>query len=330
MFFFFGFDEEGKENKENCYGIYKVSSLHEYAKGRDNLKKLQDLYEEMGQRKEQEDLESEAVAESIREQNHQLALFADRLENFDSRYFSGNLEFLMHRDRTRMSDLESLLGVSAGYVSRTMGADSKKRLSVDIAWKIAKIFQVNMDDLLNRDLTAPTKDLKTAVDFVDKLRQDTDNEAVHWKNEGIKPCDGNAILFMKEQDGQKVFSPKGEYDDFYEAKEIYSVTLTIGQVYLVQTETMLNETVFDLYLYDDDAYGEAVRYGVEPENPLVFLCGSEMDRSDLLLAECTKLMNAIKTHADDFIVSEEAKNYINRFLNPIVLVPDDDDDLPFK
>ena len=47
-----------------------------------------------------------------------------------------------------------------------MGADSKKRISIDIVWMIAQVFNANIDDLLNRDLTAPTKDLKKVISFV--------------------------------------------------------------------------------------------------------------------------------------------------------------------
>lgn len=64
---------------------------------------------------------------------------------------SSNLDYLLKRHGLRISDLEELLGVSAGYVSRTVNPDSKKRLSVDIVWKISAVFQVNVDDLLNID-----------------------------------------------------------------------------------------------------------------------------------------------------------------------------------
>ena len=60
--------------------------------------------------------------------------------NYDSKFLSGNLDYLLKMHSLRISDLEELLGVSAGYVSRTVNPDSKKRLSVDIVWKISVIF----------------------------------------------------------------------------------------------------------------------------------------------------------------------------------------------
>ena len=86
----------------------------------------------------------------------------------------------------RISDLEELLGVSAGYVSRTVNPDSKKRLSVDIVWKILVIFQVNVDDILNIDFQVPTQSLHDVIDIFKKLKQDTDEATIHWNNQGNK------------------------------------------------------------------------------------------------------------------------------------------------
>lgn len=83
---------------------------------------------------------------------------------------SSNLDYLLKRHGLRISDLEELLGVSAGYVSRTVNPDSKKRLSVDIVWKISTVFQVNVDDLLNIDFQVTTQSLSDVIAFFKKLK----------------------------------------------------------------------------------------------------------------------------------------------------------------
>ena len=108
--------------------------------------------------------------QKIEEQKKQIYDFINAQANYDSKFLSGNLDYLLKMHSLRISDLEELLGVSAGYVSRTVNPDSKKRLSVDIVWKISVIFQVNVDDLLNIDFQVPTQSLRDVIDFFKKLK----------------------------------------------------------------------------------------------------------------------------------------------------------------
>ena len=45
-----------------------------------------------------------------------------------------------------MGDLERLLGISAGYISRTVKENSSKKLSIDVVWKIAELFEISVQN----------------------------------------------------------------------------------------------------------------------------------------------------------------------------------------
>ncbi len=303
MFFYFDDKHPYKKPSADTLGVYRVCSLNDYMKAKDQLSRLKKLYEDMGKQKEEEDEEAEAVAEAIQEQEKQLDDFASSVNVFDSKYLSSNIDHLLRREHMKVSDLETLLNVSAGYISRTMGADSKKRISIDIVWMIASLFKVNIDDFLNRDLTAPTKDMKKVVAFIDRLKDDTDQENIHWKTLGSKPVRETEMLFRKTDGGDFIFGPNDETDDFCNVKDIYQVYINIGSVYLVGLEDIIFGTEsYRVYVFDEDVYRRSIGNGYEML-PLSLMYDSADDTTDLLLKETDKLVNAIRTHEHDFVLS---------------------------
>ena len=327
MFFFF-FDDEHPYTipTSESLGVYKVKSLTDYIRAKDHLKKLKALYDQMGQEKEEVDDEAEAVSTAILEQEKQIDDFVASINVFDSKYLSNNLEHLLKQNHMKVSELEALLNVSAGYISRTMGADSKKRISIDIVWMIAQVFNANIDDLLNRDLTAPTKDLKKVISFVQKLATETNEESLHWQSHGNKPT-RETEYFFRTENGQATFAPNGEKDDFYEIRGIYSVRINIGKIYLVELENIFNELSFRFYLFNEEDYYQSQGSGYEIE-PLVLMIDSGKDKTEILNAECGKLRNSIKTHEKDFVVSDQTRSLLEQYLNPQVVLTDED--MPFS
>lgn len=66
------------------------------------------------------------MEQKLEEQKKIINGFINAQANYDSKFLSSNLDCLLKRHGLRISDLEELLGVSAGYVSRTVNPDSKK------------------------------------------------------------------------------------------------------------------------------------------------------------------------------------------------------------
>ena len=325
------FDEQHpyvEPKRGNIIGVYKVTSLEDYKCAKEHLKDLRDLYEQLGAVKEEEDEESIEVSDAIEEQESQMENFSNSINTFDSKHLSSNIEYLLKQCSLKVSDLESLLNVSAGYISRTMGAESKKRISIDIVWMIAELFKVNVDDLLNRDLMAPTKDLKTVVDFVSKVKTETDEETIHWSFLGNKFDKKTGSFFRRNSSGNMFFAPSGECEGIYEVQGIYSVRLSIGQIYLVELNDFLDEQEYRIYLSQEEEYAKSIGSGYEI-SPLSLMIISCNDETGLILAECNKLRNAIEEHKKDFVLPDKTKDLINQYLNPDT-GSSDFDDLPFN
>lgn len=327
------FDEQHpyvEPERGSTIGVYKVTSLNSYKWAKEHLKALKDLYEQMGMEKEEEDEESLEVSEAIEEQESQMENFSNSINTFNSKHLSSNMEYLLKQHFMKVSDLESLLNVSAGYISRTMGTDSKKRISIDIVWMIAELFKVNVDDLLNRDLTAPTKDLKTVVNFVSKIKNETDGETIHWSILGNKLNKNTDSFFRQNSSGKIVFAPNGEIEDYYEVRGIYSVNLSIGPIFLVELEDFLGEQEYRIYLDQEEDYAKSIGSGYEIP-PLSLMIESSKDVTGLIVAECNKLRNAIEEHKKDFVLPDKTKDLMTKYLNPNTTNPDFDfDDLPFN
>ena len=311
MYYYVGENEPKMDPSSQLLGIYKVKSLEDYTNAKDQLQKLKDLYSKMGEEKPEIDDESMGVSEAIIEQEKQMQIFIEGLADYNTEFFSKNLDLLLKANKMRISELEAILQVSAGYISRTIGNDSKRRLSVDVLWKIAELFHINIDDLLNRDLTAPTKDLKQVISFVKKLHKETDSERIRWENIGIKPNDKNEMFFPFEN-GDYCFLPTRMPLILCDLRGGYSVNISIGTIYLFEDSISQDHNEYSMYLYDENVRDN---YGIG-EDPLIKITISSSDSSGILEAECKKLINAIRTHEKDFVVSDAARNYMDRYLNP--------------
>ena len=104
--------------------------------------------------------------------------------NYNNQYFNSNLQFLMKKYGISMKALEELLHISAGYISRAAGEDAKRKLSIDIVWKIAKLFEVDLNSFISTDLQTPSEDNALVVRFLDKLKSQTMTKEIKWHNEG--------------------------------------------------------------------------------------------------------------------------------------------------
>ena len=309
MYYYTGEHEPEKDLSITELGVYCVKCIKDYINAKDQLQKLKDLYVKICEEKTEVNDEAVAVSEAITEQEKQMQIFIEGLADYNSDKFSKNLDLLLKANKLKISELESILKVSAGYISRTIGNESKRRLSVDILWKVAELFRVNIDDLLNRDLTAPTRDLRQVVSFVQGLYEDTQSEKIRWENIGTEPNDKNDMFFRLE-DGNPYFIPGESPLILCDLRGGYSVDISIGTFYLFEERISSDRNDYSLYLYDKNILEESG--GIE--DPLVEIAFSASDLSGILEANCKKLVNAIKGHEKDFVISEEARGYMARYL----------------
>ncbi len=331
--------------------VHPIQSFKDYAQAKRNFEELAKKISSLQLDLELDDeetpkLESGIVElnQKLEEQKKQINDFINAQANYDSKFLSGNLDYLLKMHSLRISDLEELLDVSAGYVSRTVNPDSKKRLSVDIVWKISMIFQVNVDDLLNIDFQVPTQSLRDVIDFFKKLKQETDEAIIHWNNQGNKKENFVGIFFkvLEENrlDGTKryQYAPTGYANETKAVgltDDIFSVETSIGELYLLPLENQFGEKGYELYRYTD---GEGYSPNYDSTD-LDLICSTFNDKSNTLKGKCDELFKSVKLHESDFVISETAKSLIDRYLNPkknnasdgFMNIPDGiDEELPFN
>ena len=323
MYYYIDEEHPKKELKTDSLGIYRVNSIRDYAIANEQLQQLRDLYDAMGEEKDDVDEESMAVTEAIMEQERQLEEYVKSVGNFDADRFSKNLEILLKRSNLKMSELESILHLSTGYISRTVGTESKRKLSVDALWKIAGLFQINIDDLLKRDIVAPTKDLKAVAFFLDKLVKDTDEEKIRWENVDIRQNYDNCHYFPMIN-GKKVFVANSLPMGSCGLADAYSVSVNIGEIHFFRWKSPSGKNEYGLYIFD----GSILETSGGEDDPMVKIMVSASDSTGILDAECGRLMNSIKTREMDFVVSSEARKYMAQYLNPSNYTLENDS-LPF-
>ena len=331
--------------------VHPIQSFKDYGLAKRNFEELTKKISSLQLDLELDDeetpkLESGIVElnQKLEEQKKQIYDFINAQANYDSKFLSSNLDYLLKMHGLRISDLEELLGVSAGYVSRTVNPDSKKRLSVDIVWKISAIFQVNVDDLLNIDLQIPIQSLCDVIAFFKKLKQETDEATIHWNNQGNKKEDHVGIFFRELEEGgldgtkRYKYAPDGNANETKAVgltDDIFSAETSIGQLYLLPLEDQFGEKGYELYRYTG---GEGYSPNYDSTD-LDLICSTFDDKSNTLKGKCDELFKSVKLHESDFVISESAKSLIDRYLNPkknnasdgFKNIPDSiDEELPFN
>ena len=324
MYYFIDKKHPKRELKADSLGIYKVDSIRDYAIANEQLQQLKDLYDQMGEEKDEVDDEAMAISEAIMEQERQLEEYVKSVGNFDADRFAKNLDILLKRSNLKMSELESILHLSTGYISRTVGTESKRKLSVDALWKIAGLFQINIDDLVKRDITAPTKDLKAVAEFLDKLVMDTDEEKIRWQSVEITPNEKNFDMFPYVDD-KRVFVANSLPVGSCGLTDAYSVSVEFGEFYFFRWKNLSGRIEYGLYIFDNHIFEESRGEA----DAFIRIMTSASDSAGIMDAECGRLMNSIKTREKDFVVSKEARKYMDRYLNPSKYTFDGEE-LPFS
>lgn len=150
----------------------------------------------------------------MQEQENYIQVFIDNRPHFNNGILMRNLAFLLKKYNLKMGDLEKILGISAGYISRTAKENSAKKLSIDVVWKIAELFEISVDKLISDDISELSGNIGMLVDFMDKLYHQTECVDIEWENWGGVHGETDEIfdqlgLFTKEEDGFVRYSASG-------------------------------------------------------------------------------------------------------------------------
>jgi hypothetical protein len=147
----------------------------------------------------------------LQTQNDYIQEYLNSLGEFDNSFLVNNINYLAKKNELRIGDLEKLLGISAGYISRTAKENSAKKLSVDVVWKIAKLFETDLKALLETDLQIPNSNTEMAAKFLQKAYKQTEDGTIEWINNGGVECELDESIkevnLVTEEDGVTLYHP---------------------------------------------------------------------------------------------------------------------------
>lgn len=208
------FDEymEGKfEIYGEVYEIVEPENLNELIKAMQVRDEIQNMLNSL-----MSDGDSSNWESLLQEQEAYIEAYIENLGDFDNSILSSNISYLAKKYDLRIGDVERILGVSAGYISRTTKEGSGKKLSIDVVWKISKFFEVGINTLISTDLKVPGSNTELLIQFLFKLRNDTAEDKIEWKFEGGFECEiQNRYLEMKLVGEQSEDNNNDEYGYLY-------------------------------------------------------------------------------------------------------------------
>lgn len=180
-------------NEKETLGQYEYNGQYRDFVKPDSLLKLRSALRAKAKIQEMIDAHMPDDAAPYREmlatQEGLIQRYVDGLGAFNNSILMKNIAHLLRINMLRLGDLEWMLGISAGYISRTAKENSGKRMSVDIAWKIAKIFNVDFGTLLSVDMEDTKGNTAVLLKFLDKLTRETEDGRVQWNSCGGLMCE---------------------------------------------------------------------------------------------------------------------------------------------
>ncbi len=256
----------------------------------------------------------------LQEQEEYIQDYLDSIGEFDNSCLNNNIAYLAKKNGMRVGDLETALGISAGYISRTTKLDSKKKLSIDVVWKIAKLFEVDIKSLLEEDLSEPTSNTTIVSKFLEKLCNETKRNEIEWEsNGGVLRFLHDRYLQMAiitEEDDKAIYHPQHLNPDieWVLKDDIFSCSgVAKGKelVVIPFTSERMKAVYYDfifVWSTGGDNRSEDVSYHWEK----AFY--SEDDRFGIVRQRADALYEAIQDKDCDSKVSPEVRSIISDFL----------------
>lgn len=136
---------------------------------------------------------------------------------FNKERFLDNAFSLAKAKGIKINDVESAIGVSAGYLSKLRYDESRKNINADMMFAIAEYFSVSVDYLNNAECGGLNNDEITMVALFEKFKMDTNNGVCKWEREPeamMKDQRGHiANALIRKNAGQLMFDSKFDIAD---------------------------------------------------------------------------------------------------------------------
>lgn len=130
----------------------------------------------------------------LNSQKINVSKYVDSIGKFNNSQLISNINFLLGKYGLRIGELEQIIGVSPGYISRTARENPSKKLSIDVVWKLAKLFDIPLEDMLDSEVSVPRDNTGMLSAFIKKLLFQTKTNKIQWDIYGGGMCKLNEKL----------------------------------------------------------------------------------------------------------------------------------------
>ena len=251
-------------------------------------------------------------------QNDWIDEYIVSLGEFDNTMLARNINYLCKKNNIRIGDLERILGISTGYISRTAKEKSGKRMSIDIAWRIARIFSVTLTALIETDLQVPNQNTALVAQFLDKLKARTERNDIEWENLGGPMCEFDRRLagmeIFQEESDDVVYRPAHLNSErrFTLADDVYACKGVDPEGLLIMVAYSMDERESSYHI---DFYFLRPNNSVNQRWRLDKAFSTIDDRSGQLDRLAGDLMSLVQTQEMDTKITPEVRNVLKNFLN---------------
>lgn len=252
------------------------------------------------------DEDTSGYEEMKERQNEYIQEYLSSIGDFDNSILVSNITHLAKSNDIRLGELEKMLGVSAGYISRTAKENTNKRLSIDVVWKLSQFFNVSIDNLVSHDLRLPSETAALLCRFVTKLSSQTMMDEIEWECEGGYEYESSPLLqslnlLTEDNHGTVVYHPEHMNQSYRWtlADDAYSCdSISEGEklvVIVFQTEKMKDHRYYDFFFCNPNKDGtyswRKAFYTTDPFAPLE-------DQAAALYSQIVRKIDAVKLSPD--------------------------------
>ena len=103
--------------------------------------------------------------------------------NYDKNRFINNIYALAKRQKLKIGELESACGVSVGYFARLRQGGESAGPGAELLAAFADRLSVSLDALLSFDFTQLTESEQNLMNYMVKLRYDTETRCLSWQRD---------------------------------------------------------------------------------------------------------------------------------------------------
>lgn len=241
-------------------------------------------------------------------QTEYIERYVEKLPNFDNTYLKKNIKFLLKHHNLKMNELERVLGISKGYLSRTMKKEALRKLSIDVAWKIANVFGVELDKMIDTDFSEKDGNVEIIRGFLRTLQDESDAAVMVWKDLGGETKEADDVI-------KKIPLFKVKKDEVYYLLPDGKEAAVKGDIFMTEDSDELRSLILIPYrmgrktLFAFAFYWENSQKGMQVER--IFSSGD--DRSGALDTQAKILYECVKAHLGDIPLSSDMKEFMKKF-----------------